>query len=111
MSWDQFYNNVKHTVGKAATRLEQSADLASLQIQLTSAERKMQNAYTLLGRIYYRHAIKPSEETEEELAKALKAVALARRDVREMREIVKPQKSESESLPASTNDPLQKEQD
>lgn len=111
MGWDQFYDNMKQTVGKAANRLEQSADLASLQIQLASVERKMQDAYILLGRVSYRHAIKPTVETEAELAKAVKVVALARRDVREMREAVRLQKGESEALPASKDAPAKKEQD
>ena len=100
MSWDQLYDNVKHGVEKAANKLEQTADLASLQIRLAGAEHKMQEAYLVLGRIAYQNAVKPSEKTQEELAKAVRVVALARKTVREMREQVQKQKEERDGLPA-----------
>ena len=103
MSWDQFYGNVKQGVEKAANKLEQTADLASLQIKLAGAEHKMQEAYILLGRIAYQHAVKPTPETEAGMAKAVRVVAMARRNVREISEQVRLQKEVRDEITAPIN--------
>ena len=105
MSWDQIYGNVKQGMGKAASKLEQTADLASLQIKLAGAEHKMQEAYILLGRLAYQNAVKPSPATEAEMAKAIRVVALARRNVREVTEQVRLQKEACNESPAPLNPP------
>ena len=104
MDLDQLYTNVKIGVGKAATKFDQVADVASQQFKLAAAEQKMQDAYILLGRMAYRHAVKPSAETEAEMAKAVKIVAAARRTVRRLRENVSSQKDEQDSLSAPEKD-------
>ena len=105
MSWDQIYGNVKQGVGKAANKLEQTADLASLQIKLAGAEHKMQDAYILLGRLAYQNAVKPSPKTEEEMAKAVRLVAIARKNVREITEQVRLQKEAIDENTASQKAP------
>ena len=105
MSWDQIYGNVKQGMEKAATKLEKTADLASLQIKLAGAEHKMQEAYTLLGRLAYQNAIKPSPKTEAEMAKAIRVVALARKNVREITEQVRLQKEARDEISAPQSNP------
>ena len=100
MDFDQLYTNVKIGVGKTATRLEQATGLASRHLKLAAAEQKMQDAYILLGRIAYRNAVTPSPEAEEEMAKAVKIVASARKAVRSMREEIRLQKEAQETLSA-----------
>jgi hypothetical protein len=103
MSWDQLYGNVKQGVEKAANKLEQTADLASLQIKLAGAEHKMQEAYILLGRIAYQNAVKPTPETEAQMAQAVRVVAMARRAVREINEQVRKQKEARDEIAAPKN--------
>ena len=103
MSWDQLYGNVKQGVEKAANKLEQTADLASLQIKLAGAEHKMQEAYILLGRIAYQNAVKPTPETEAQMAQAVRVVAMARRTVREMNEQVRQQKEARDEITVPQN--------
>ena len=104
MDLDQLYTNVKIGVGKAATKFDQVADVASQQIKLAAAEQKMQDAYILLGRMAYRHAVKPSAETEADMAKAVKIVAAARKTVRQMRESISSQNEKQDSLSAPEKD-------
>ena len=35
MTWDEFYSNFKRTVGIAADKINQTADLATLQVKLS----------------------------------------------------------------------------
>ena len=109
MSWDQFYGNVKQGMGKAANKLEQTADLANLQFKLAGAEHKMQEAYILLGRLAYQNAVKPSPETEAKMAQAVRVVALARKNVREINEQVRLQKEarDENTTPQNTSAPKQ----
>ena len=55
MTWDEFCSGVKKAAGKAANKIEQTADVATLQVKLTMAERKLSDAYAELGRAAYRH--------------------------------------------------------
>ena len=55
MTWDEFYGKVKTTVGKAADKINQTTDLATLQVKLSMAEHKLKDAYAELGRSAYKH--------------------------------------------------------
>ena len=64
MTWDEFCNGVKKAAGKAADKIGQTADLATLQVKLTMAEHKLDDAYTELGKAAYRHFTDESSSAE-----------------------------------------------
>ncbi len=79
-SWDQFCTSLKKGAGRAADKINQSADLATLQVKLSMAEYKLQNAYALLGQASYRHFSEESSHIEA-IEAAMKAVELEQKKV------------------------------
>jgi len=75
-SWDEFCQSVKRAANRAGELINQSADLATLQVKLSVAEHKLEEAYAELGRLAYRR------ETLQE-APSQKAWDSARREVDE----------------------------
>ena len=55
MSWDQFYSNVKSFAKKTVDQIDYSADLASLNVKLAVAEKKVNEAFCELGKVAYAH--------------------------------------------------------
>lgn len=55
MDWDTVYGDFKKMANRAADKIEQTATLASLQVKLSLAEKKLEEAYALLGKIAYEH--------------------------------------------------------
>lgn len=65
-SWDEFCQSVKRAANRAGKLINQSADLATLQVKLSVAEHKLEEAYATLGRLAYRREVlqeAPSQET------------------------------------------------
>ena len=52
-SWNDFCKSVKKTATRAADKIGQTVDVATLQVKLSSAENKLDEAYTVLGRLEY----------------------------------------------------------
>ncbi|MBQ7335630.1 MAG: hypothetical protein IJW92_04060 [Clostridia bacterium] len=71
MNWDEIYSSVKRFASRAADKINQSADIATLQVKLSMAEKKLDDAYCLLGQIAYRHFTSDSDES----AKVAAAIA------------------------------------
>ncbi len=68
MTWDEFCNGAKKAAEKAADKINRTADLAALQVKLAMAEKKLNDAYAVLGRASYLHF-----ETEEDNTDAVVA--------------------------------------
>ena len=93
MTWDEFCNKAKTTVAKAADKINQTADLATLQVKLNMSERKLDEAYTELGRIAYKH-FSEENSSADAVAKAMEAVRAAQLVVADyQQQIVRFQKS------------------
>lgn len=90
MTWDEFCNGVKSAAGKAADKINQTADLATLQVKLTMAEHKLNDAYAELGRAAYRHFT--SDDSSAEL------VSLMMTGVTEAQKAVDDLKAEIDNL-------------
>lgn len=74
-SWNEFCQSVKRVANQAADKIGQTADLATLQVKLSVAEHKLEEAYAELGRVTYeqRNAL-PTDEQQTATANAFKAV-------------------------------------
>ncbi|MBQ1230640.1 MAG: hypothetical protein IIX80_06350 [Clostridia bacterium] len=77
MSWEAFCESVKRVAGQAADKINQTADLATLQVKLSMAESKLKDAHAQLGLAAYRH-FSEEENTAEEVASAMKEVTQCR---------------------------------
>ena len=76
MTWDEFCNKSKKTVSKAADKINQTADLATLQVKLSMSERKLEEEYAELGKVAYKHFTEKNSAANE-VAKAMESVCVA----------------------------------
>lgn len=70
MTWEEFSDGVKKTASAAADKINQSTDLASLQIKLSVAEYRLNEAYQELGKAAYRH-FHEEQNTADRVANAM----------------------------------------
>jgi len=84
MNFDELYGGVKHVARRAAKKVSETADLASLQIKLSAAQGKLEEAYTLLGRASYLH-FTSEEDYSERVAIAVGNVEAAKKKVDEIK--------------------------
>lgn len=84
MNFDELYGGVKHVARRAAKKVSETADLASLQIKLSAAQGKLEEAYTLLGRTSYLH-FTSEEDYSERVAIAVGNVEAAKKKVDEIK--------------------------
>ena len=50
MNWEEIYGGIRAFAGRAATKINHTADMAALQVKLSMAERKLEEAYASLGK-------------------------------------------------------------
>ena len=94
MSWDTFCDNFKKAVGTAVDKINQSTDLATLQVKLSMAEKKLDDAFALLGRAAYRH-FSAEESSVDEVTNAMKGVELQEKEVLNLKQQIEKLKQES----------------
>lgn len=95
MSWDQFYSTVKQKAAYAADKINQTADIAALQVKLSMAERKLNDAYAALGKVAYQHFTSDDNHADA-VANAIKPVKLAMANVRALKQEIEAKKAENE---------------
>ena len=95
MTWDEFCKGVKKAAGRAADKINQTADLATLQVKLTMAEHKLDDAYAELGRAAYRHFT--DENSSAELVSVMmKGVTEAQKAVDDLKAQIEALKADEE---------------
>ncbi len=65
MNWEEIYGNIRAFAGRAATKINQTADMASLQVKLSMAENKLQEAYGALGKASFAHFVEDKKNFDE----------------------------------------------
>lgn len=65
MNWEEIYGGIRAFAGRAATKINQTADMASLQVKLSMAEHKLEEAYTALGRASFGHFVEDKENFDQ----------------------------------------------
>ena len=101
MSWDDFYSKVKETAGLAADKINQTADLATLQVKLSLQERKLEEAYADFGKIAYEHFLGDADKTEalsaemEKVNAEMKKVAKLKAQIKELKQ--EPSKADTDA--------------
>ncbi len=78
MTWDQFCKDMKKAADKAADKINQTADLAALQVKLGIAEHKLNDAYATLGRVAFQH-FSQKDNNADAVAAACEAVKKAQK--------------------------------
>jgi len=96
MNWDELAEALRKTVGKTADKINQTADLASMQVKLSMLEHKLVEAYTALGKVSYLHFSDLETDRSEEVAKAMEAVEVAKKNLRVMKAKIEKAKKKTE---------------
>ena len=101
MTWNEFRNQVKNVAGRAADKINQSADLATLQIKLSSMERKLSGAYESLGKIAYKHFTEETENDVQKVTNAVGAVQAIQDDIKNLKTQIEELKKQNEEKKAA----------
>lgn len=94
MSWESFCDSVRRAADRAAEKLNQTADLAALQVKLSMAESRLKDAYTELGRLAYSHLSREGELTEE-VSAAMKKVESCLAECKTLQDKIAEQKKQA----------------
>ena len=65
MNWEEIYGGIRAFAGRAATKINQTADMAGLQVKLSMAENKLQEAYAELGRASFGHFVEDKQNYDQ----------------------------------------------
>ena len=84
MDWNELYGGMKRLAKSTAKKINETADMASLQVKLNAAQNKLEEAYTLLGRTSYLH-FTGEEDLSKKVALAIEGVEKAKTDVRDIK--------------------------
>ena len=84
MSWEQFREDAKRFVNRAANKINQTADIAGLQLKLSAAEHRLSTAYEALGEAAYLHFSTENADTTP-IVKAMKVIDDAKAEVDALR--------------------------
>ncbi len=92
MDWNTFCEKVKSGAGKVAQQIGDTADIATMQVKLSLAEKKLEDAYTVLGKASYRHFM-GKQNSADAVAEALELVKEAGREVASWKRKIKKKKT------------------
>ncbi len=65
MNWEEIYSGIRSFAGRAATKINQTADMATLQVKLSMAEHKLEEAYAALGKVSFGHFVEDKKNFDE----------------------------------------------
>jgi len=93
MSWDTFYGNFKKAVGTAVDKINQTTDIATLQVKLTMEERKLEDAFAVLGHAAYQHFSQDASAVDG-ITEAMKGVEAQQLEVNKLKARIEKLKQE-----------------
>lgn len=96
MTWDEFRKQVKNVAGRTADKINQSADIAALQLKRSSAERKLSAAYEALGKVAYKHFTEESENDVQKVTAAVEAVQNIQKEIQLLKAQIEQLKKQGE---------------
>ena len=96
MTWNEFRNQAKNVAGRAADRINQSASIASLQLKLSSNERKLSAAYEALGKIAYKHFTEEQDTDVQKVTNAVEAVNAIQAEIKSLKAQIEQLKKQGE---------------
>ena len=98
MTWDEFCEKARRTVGKTADKINQTADLAALQMKLTILENKLSEAYEKLGKVASAHFSDDDVDLTEKLSEKMANVETAIKNVEAMKAKIEQLKNKDQEL-------------
>ena len=108
MSWDTFYGNFKKAVGTAVDKINQTTDIATLQVKLTMEERKLENAFAVLGHAAYQH-FSQDDSAVDSITEAMKGVEAQQLEVNKLKARIEKLKQEGAKKEEGANEAAQED--
>lgn len=84
MNWEEIYGGIRAFAGRAATKINQTADMATLQVKLSMAEHKLEEAYAALGKASFGHFVEDKANFDE-ISVRITAVKDAKLEIRSIK--------------------------
>lgn len=94
MNFDSIYSSVKDFAVRTADKLTHSADVATLQVKLAMAEKRLDEAYKNLGKLAYRN-FSGKEDSAEKLQNAMSAVDVVKAEMKALKAQIEQKKREA----------------
>lgn len=94
MNFDSIYSSVKDFAVRTADKLSHSADVATLQVKLAMAEKRLDEAYKNLGKLAYRN-FSGREDSAEKLQNAMSAVDAVKAEMKALKAQIEQKKREA----------------
>lgn len=104
MTWNEFRAQAKNVAGRAESKIKQSANIATLQIKLTSTERRLSAAYEALGKIAYKHFTEESENDVGKVTTAVENVQAIQLDIKSLKAQIEQLKKQDEAKEKAAED-------
>jgi chromosome segregation ATPase len=110
MNWEEIYGNIRAFAGRAATKINQTADMASLQVKLSMAESKLQEAYGALGKASFGHFVEDKQNFDEiaagitDVKNAMMEIRSVKAQIEELRQRVADAEREVEAFKDTVSD-------
>lgn len=84
MDWNEVYTGIRALAGRAANKINQTADMATLQVKLSMAEHKLEEAYAVLGKVSFAHFVEDKENINQ-ISSAITGVKNAMLEIRSIK--------------------------
>lgn len=84
MDWNEVYTGIRALAGRAATKINQTADMATLQVKLSMAEHKLEEAYAVLGKASFGHFVEDKDNIDQ-ISSAITNVKNAMLEIRSIK--------------------------
>lgn len=94
MNWEEIYSGIRSFAGRAATKINQTADMATLQVKLSMAEHKLEETYAALGKVSFGHFVEDKENFDAisaritDVKNAMLEIRSIKQQIEELRERV-----------------------
>lgn len=110
MNWEEIYGGIRAFAGRAATKINQTADMASLQVKLSMAESKLEQAYSALGKASFGHFVEDKQNFDEisagitDVKNAMMEIRSVKAQIEELRQRVADAEKEVEAFKETISD-------
>ncbi len=102
MKWDDVYGNFKKFADRTAKKINQTADIATLQVKLSMAEKRLNEAFAFLGRAAYEHFSGDSDLSDKVML-AVESVNRIKSEIRSLEEQIEEAKQRAAEFDAQTD--------
>lgn len=94
MNFDSIYSSMKDFAVRAADKLTHSADVATLQVKLAMAEKRLDEAYRVLGKLAYRN-FAGKEDSADKIQSAMSAIDAIKSEMKALKAQIEQKKKEA----------------